>query len=128
MKKLFLMVLFSVVVVSVVQAQTVVVEISNTMLDGKWTEERSLTWERENGAQGDAVVYTDDQVPDHNAYSRKDLQVWYVPVGENLWWKYTFSAAAEGLKGQYAIRVAVDGMLSEWVAKVIGKGRNPRSG
>jgi len=124
-KSLFLMLALSVVIVSVSEAQTVVVEISNKMTDGKWVEERSLTWTRENDRDGNAVEYTD--APDHNAYSTKDPQIWYVPVGD-VWWKYTFSAAGENLKGQYAIRVAVDGLLSEWVAKVIGKGRNPRSG
>jgi len=136
-KVLFLMLVLSVVIVSISEAQTVdqqvhvVVEISNKMTDGKWVEGRSLTWTRENDENGNAVEYTD--APDHNAYSTKDPQIWYVPVGDvltsrSMWWKYTFSAAGENLKGQYAIRVAVDGLLSEWVAKVIGKGRSPRSG
>lgn len=105
----------------------ILVEISDSRSDGKWVAGRVLSWEVEVDAAGSAVEYGDGDVPDHSCYSVLDVQGWFVSGGV-VWYRYTFSARAESLLGEYAIRVREEGgSWTDWVSKYLGRLKNPRS-
>lgn len=125
MRKLFLMMLFSVVITSAVEAQ-MVVEISTELTSGKWVNERAIAFVVEVDANGDPVVYADTAVPDHNCISNTDLQTWYIEQMASFWIKITFLASDVGiLQGrktvQYGLRYAPGGIRSDWNSKLILK-------
>lgn len=125
MRKLFVILLFGIVVTSFAEAQ-MVVEVSTDLVNGKWANERIIAFTVEVDAQGDPVVYADEDVPDHNCISNTDLQTWYIGNGAGGWWKITFLASEVGiLQGrktvQYGLRYAPGGIFSDWNSKVIIK-------
>lgn len=131
MKKLFLILLFGIVITSFAEAQ-MIVEVSTDLVNGKWVNERAIAFTVEVDAQGDPVVYADADVPDHNCISNTDEQVWYIQQAVSFWIKITFLASEVGiLQGrktvQYGLWYAPGGIFSDKNSKVIIKPRNPNS-